>query len=403
MYLFPKKKKRIYLDYAAATPLRKDVADVMRPYERVHFANPSAIHSEGVFVRNTIEEARLRLARLLKIRPAGVVFTGSGTESNNLAIIGLARYRYDQGCPYDEMEVVSTRIEHPSVLKSLEYLQGLGVTVRYVDVNDQGLIVAESLQKALSTKTILVTFAYANSEVGVIQNVGKLARTVRSFAKEHEIDIAIHLDVAQAPLWLPCEIDRLHVDMMTLDAGKCYGPKGVGVLAMRHGIKISPVLYGGPQERGLRPATENIPGIIGAAEALCIAQNTFKQRSKQVTALRDRAIDTLLQIEGVILNGSKEYRIANNINISIPGIDSEFAVVSLDVAGVACSTKSACSSTEGGGSTVVQEITNDKARASSTIRFSLGESTTQKEIDIAIDILKRHIYKMREVSKFDKN
>ena len=390
------KKKRIYLDYAAATPMRVAVQEVMKPYQRDIFANASAIHQEGVQARQAIEKAREKLARVLKIRPVDVLFTGSGTESNNLAILGVVEAKKAQGVAYADMEVISTHIEHPSVAKVLEHLEVLGVTVRYMEVDDGGMILTRSLQDILTEKTVVVSFAYANSEIGVVQPVGKLARVVRAAEKQMGTQVVVHIDAAQAPLWLPCQMERLLVDIMTLDAGKCYGPKGVGVLAMRHGVEITPVMYGGPQEHNLRPATENTAGIVGSVEAICIAQEGMQKRVQKVSVLRDRALEQLQQIEGVVINGSLEYRIANNINISIPGIDSEFAVISLDVAGIACSTKSACSGATGQGSAVVLTVSGDTARSASTIRFTLGEETTYRELKKVTEVLRLHVLKMQQ-------
>lgn len=393
------KKKRIYLDYAAATPVRTSVANAMRPYETDIFANPSAIHQEGVTARAAIEQARQKLARILKIRPTGIVFTASGTESNNLALLGTIEARHAEGLAYTDMEVVATAIEHPSVARVLDYLETQGVTVRYASVDHEGILTAAALAQELSERTVLVTFAYANSEIGVVQEVGKLARTVRAFEKKHGTQITVHTDGAQAPLWLSCEMDRLMVDILTLDAGKCYGPKGVGVLAMRHGVSLTSVTFGGSQEGGLRPGTENTPGIIGAVEAIVQAQEQREPRVQITTMLRDATLALLGKIEGVVINGSRTHRIANNINISIPGIDSEFAVIVLDEAGVACSTKSACAGASGDGSTVVWMISEDAARASSTIRFSLGEATTAGDTEKAVEILSQHVLKMRESLK----
>ncbi len=389
------KKKRIYLDYAAATPVRQRAVDIMRPFLRRQFANPSAIHKEGVQARVAVEDAREKVGRLLKVRPEHVYFTGSGTESNNIAILGTVESRRKEGVAYVDMEIISTQLEHPSVTKTLEYLQTLGVTVHFLEVSSEGLVIIESLQKLLSQKTVLVTFAYVNSEIGVIQEVGKIARIVRAYEKETGTRIYVHTDAAQAPLWLSCELDRLMVDMLSLDAGKCYGPKGVGVLVSRHGVELTPVIHGGPQEGGVRPATENVAGVVGAAEALRVAQVHREARVKKTTELRNFMIDALLKIEGVILNGSREHRVANNVNISIPGIDSEFAVVVLDEKGIACSTKSACSGAGGGGSTVVMAISNDEARASSSIRFTLGEETTHTELRRVFAVLQQHTQKMK--------
>jgi len=398
MKFLTSKKRRIYLDYAAATPVRQRVLDSMQRFYRDDFANPSAIHQEGVRARTAINDAREKIARTLKVRPEHVYFTGSGTESNNIAILGTIEAKKQEGVAYADMEVISTPLEHPSVLKTLEHLQSLGVTVVYVGVSDEGLIRIKSVQQLLSEKTVLVTFAYVNSEIGVIQEVGKITRAVRAFEKKHAVHIYVHTDAAQAPLWLSCEIDRLTVDLLTLDAGKCYGPKGVGVLVLRHGVTLMPVSYGGPQEGGLRPATENVAGIVGAAEAIVLAQSQYEIRAQKVHKLRDYMIEELLKIDRVVLNGSKEQRVANNINISIPGIDSEFAVVVLDEKGIACSTKSACSGAGGGGSSVVLAISHDDARASSSIRFSLGEETTHTEIKRAVFVLSGHVAKARTLN-----
>lgn len=400
MKFLTRKKKRIYLDYAAATPVRQSVIDCMQPFWREQFANPSAIHKEGVQNRLAVETARTQVGRLLKARPENVYFTGSGTESNNLAVLGVVAALHASQVPYEQMEVISTQLEHPSVSAALTALTRLGVTVRYVEVAEDGLIKIESLQKLLSEKTVLVTFAYVNSEIGTIQEVGKIARLVRAFEKQHNTHICVHTDAAQAPLWLSCELDRLMVDMISLDAGKCYGPKGVGVLVTRHGVQLHPVQFGGPQEGGLRPATENVPGIVGAAQALVVAQEQFEVRAGKTQKLRDMMIEALVQLEGVVLNGSVDNRVANNVNISIPGIDSEFAVVVLDEKGVACSTKSACSGATGVGSSVVLAISGDESRATSSIRFTFGEETTGAEVRQTVAFLHEHILKVRKADSF---
>ncbi len=384
-------KKRIYLDYASATPVRAEVIEAMAPFWNGDFGNAGAIHKEGVRAKQVIVSAREKLARILHVRPQGIVFTGSGTESNNLAIIGVIEARVQAGVAYSDMEVISTSIEHASVLKVLEYLKTRGVHVIYTAVDEDGVINAETFKKNLSGKTVLVTCALVNSEIGTIQPVGKLSRIIRSFEKEEETTILFHVDAAQAPLWLSCALDSLGVDVLSLDAGKCYGPKGIGVLAFRHGVHLVSHLFGGDQEGGLRPGTENTALIVGAVESLCIAQDTHKTRSERVTSLRDRLFAQLEMIDGVMVNGSRKERVANNVNISIPGIDSEFAVITLDEKGIACATKSACGGAKGDGSSVVFAITQDKKRAMATIRFTLGEATTALELERTVAILGEHV------------
>jgi cysteine desulfurase len=245
---------------------------------------------------------------------------------------------------------------------------------------------------SLSTKTVLVTCAYVNSEIGTVEDVKRVTRVVRAHNKENGTNTRVHLDAAQAPLWLPCEMDMLGVDLISFDSGKCYGPKGVGVLAFRHGIKLSPVLFGGGQEGGLRSGTENTPLIVGCTEALVRAQVTWEVRALRVRTLRDRMLDLLLRtISGVVVNGSRADRVANNVNVSIPGIDAEYAVITLDHHGIAASTKSACGVGDATGSAVVRELTHDDARARSTIRFTLGEETTDSDIEAAVRVLNTHV------------
>lgn len=389
-----KVSKRIYLDYASATPVREEVAMIMKPFWSHTFGNASAIHFEGVQAREAIETARTKLARLLHVKEEGVIFTGSGTESNNIAIFGTLENCRKKGIAYEDMEIVSTLLEHPSVLEVLKHVEEWGVTIKYAQVDEEGLIIPQSLESLITSKTVLVTFAYVNSEIGTVQHVGKLSRIVRALEKKHDSRTYVHIDAAQAPLWLSCELDKLGVDILTLDAGKCYGPKGVGVLVFRYGVSLKSFMYGGSQEGGLRPGTENTALIVGAVEALCIAQERYQVRSSDIQELRDPFIKDLESIGGVVLNGSRHSRVANNINISIPGIDSEFAVISLDQKGVACSTKSACGGAKGEGSHVVRAVTGSDERALSTIRFTLGEETTSSELKQAAQIVKEHAEKM---------
>ena len=391
MFGFTKQPKRVYLDHAAATPVSAKAAAAMAPYGSLPYANPSAIHREGVAARHIIELAREQLARVLGIRSEGVVFTGSGTESNNLALGGVLEARHKTGVAYGAMEVLTTAIEHPSISRVLAAYQERGVVVRIIPVDETGRIVMTEFEKLLTPQTVLVTVGYVNSEIGTVQPLPGLARMIRSFEKTHDTRVIFHTDAAQAPLWLTCQLVALGVDTLSLDAGKCYGPKGVGVLAMKHGVELAPVLFGGGQEFGLRSGTENTPLIVGAVTALLEAQANWQTERERVTALRDYAIEALQTIEGVVLNGDAKERVANNVNISMRGVDAEFAVISLDAAGFAVSTKSACSGAESGGSHVIRAISGDEARAQSSIRITLGRQTTKAEIDACIKALSTHI------------
>ncbi len=395
--LFWKKPKleRIHLDYASTTPVHTDVLKAMGPYFSDVWANPSAIYREGVIARNVIEDARGELARTLRVRASDITFTSGGTESNNLALIGLVEALHQEGRPYEEMEIISTRIEHPSILQTLIFLGKKGVRITFVPVMEDGMIDTHALENLLNSKTVLVTFAYANSEVGVVQDVKKNSRMIRMCNEKQDTKIYTHVDASQAPLWLSCELDMLGVDMMTLDAGKCYGPKGVGVLAHRHWVKLNPIMHGGGQEGGLRSGTENTALVVGCVRAIVRAQAEYKSRSLAVAKLRDYGIVLLLhEIPHAVVNGSRESRIANNINISIPGLDTEYATIWLDAKGIAVSTKSACGAKESTGSNVVREMTHDEVRATSTLRLTLGEETIKSHIDKAVQALKEHIVLM---------
>jgi len=395
-WIKPREATRCYLDHAAATPLRPEIRRLMDKTARELYGNPSAIHREGVVAREQIEASRLALARTLKIRPEGIVFTGSGTESNNLALNGLVRQLHQSGRTYESMTVISTQIEHPSISAVLDYLSELGVNVTFVPVSEAGVIDLDALSTHLDDSVILVTCAYVNSEIGTIQPITRIARLLKQYNHSHEATIRLHVDAAQAPLWLPCQLDGLGADLLSLDAGKCYGPKGVGFLAFRHGVSLAPVMLGGGQEFGLRSATENTPGVVGAVEAFGTAQAQWESRSATAVALRDSLIEALQAIDGLVLNGSREHRVANNVNVSIPGIDGEFAVVTLDEAGIAVSTRSACSGAGGAASSVVETISGDAARATATIRITIGEDTTKAELDRLVQVLRSHVKLTRE-------
>jgi cysteine desulfurase len=391
------KVRRTYLDYAAATPLHPEVRAAMEPFGETVFGNPSAIHTEGRAAKQALGEARHTVATLLGIRSEGVIFTAGGTESNVLAIAGYLQWLQQNGRSYADMEVITTPIEHPSVSETLAALTERGVVVREVAVDQGGKVVVSSLRELLSPRTVLCTMAYANSEIGTVQSVHTLARVLRAYGREQGgHSIALHIDAAQAPLWLPCDLPRLDADIVTIDAGKCGGPKGSGLVAMRKHIELSPVLYGGGQERGRRPGTENVAAAVGCAMALRLAQASWQKRAALVAKVRDEGIRILLgAIPGAVLNGlSGSDRLANNINISLLGFDTEYAVVVLDTAGIAASTKSACAGAGGGESHVVRAITADTARSRSTLRFSLGPETTVADLERAAAVLRKFTVQM---------
>ena len=384
--------KRIYLDYAAAAPLAPEARAAMSAVMEEMVGNPSAIHAEGQRARDIVETARVAVARAVMARPEQVVFTSGGTEANNLAVhAAIAQARQVRGAAAT-LKVLTTAIEHPSLLKPLEALQDCNVVVDYVPVAETGEIILSELQQRLTPEVVLVTFAYINSEVGTIQPVRALGHAVREYAAQHDIDIWLHLDGAQAPYWVSCQWDSLRVDTLALDAGKCGGPLGAGALLHGVGRTLVPLQRGGGQERGLRAGTEAVIQIAGTGAALAAAQAQWRTRAAAVRVVRDAAWQhcrTLLP--QVYINGSEgDARVANNLHISLPEIDTEYATVVLDAHGVAVSTKSACAGAGGGASAVVLAMTGDAARAHSTLRFTLGPETTHEDMERVFQILQRH-------------
>lgn len=395
----PFKKRRIYLDHAAATPMRRAVSRAMRRFESDLFANAGGVHTEGVEAHTALQAARASVAATFVTTPHNVIFTSGGTESNNLAILGAVERAYADGRAYADMEIITTAIEHPSVLEPVRALEKKGVVARYAPIDQFGNIIEKEFRALVNEKTVLVTFAYANSEIGTVQDVKALSRIVRLFRKGQKGGYPyVHIDASQAPLWLPCRMDSLGIDMMTVDAGKCYGPKGSGVLALRGDIRVTPVIRGGSQEGGLRPGTEDVGKAVGAALAYSLAQDAWDSRAKRAAVLRDAFITDLTRaFPNLVVNGpwgdSKDSRLANNANVSIPGLDGEYAVIGLDHRGIACSTRSACKLNEAlqeGGSHVLRALDLPSEIVLGAIRFSLGEDTTRAELTATSRALLEH-------------
>jgi cysteine desulfurase len=398
-------KKVIYLDNAATTPVHKEVILAMRPYWADKFANPGSITKLGVIAKTAIENSRLSIAERLKARAQEIIFTSGGTEANNLAIFGLVNNLERRGVKISDSHFITTNIEHSSVLECFKELERRGAKVDYLLVNDKGLIDLNDLRKKLKPNTVLVSIGYANNEIGVMQPIKEIAKEIRHARKLHQNSALVsdfplfHTDASQAGLYCNLSLNELGVDMMTLDAQKIYGPKGVGILFLKTGVRISPIIFGGGQERGLRSGTENVPLIVGMAKALEIARSGYQSSvSIKIKKLRDYFWQKIKkEIPQAVLNGDLENRLPNNLNISIPGIDSEFTVLCLDEQGIVCSTRSACSHDEDG-SLVVHSLYKDKGLlgeqlGKSTLRFSLGEDIAKKELDFVILKLKYIIEK----------
>lgn len=386
MLLFRKKQKRIFLDYASGTPVADVVLREMQPFLTEQFQNPSALYEEGVKIKEVLKDARSRCARQLHVTPEEIIFTGSGTESINLAILGVVR-----SCAVEKPHIITSVIEHSAVLEAAKEIERQGGEVTYVSVNEEGLVNPQEIAGALKENTVLVSVMLANNEIGTVQPIKAISRVVRKFRNQENKAPFLHCDASQAPLYLDCSLEKLGVDLLTLDGLKMYGPKGAGVLARKKFVPLNPVNFGGGQEGGLRSGTENIPAIVGFTKALEVAGGMRGKESKRLSEIQDYAIERILkEFPKAKLNGSKTERLSNNINICFPGIDAEFIVIKLDNLGIACSFASSCKTlSENSTSYVVSSLGDDCGKSS--LRFSMGRETTKKDIDFLVEALKKVI------------
>jgi len=387
-------KKRIYVDWAATTPLHKEVKKAMEKAQKV-WANPSAIYREGVEAKKTLENMRIKSARILSVKPEEIYFMSGGTEANTTIIHGILNTRLEKGA--EGIHVVTSAIEHSSILENLKFFESRGVKVTYVAPDKNGIVQVEEILKAITPTTALVTCMYANNEIGTIQPVSKIGAGIRKIRAEKigkvnrdETQFPIfHVDASQAPLWLSCELEGLRADAMTLDAHKMQGPKGVGALVVRRNINFQPLLIGGGQERGQRSTTESLELVTGFTTALEIAQREREEKFKSALQMQKYFFTKLTtELSNAIINGSLEKRLPNNVNISLPNIsDPEMAVLQLDKAGIACSTKSSCLKGEEI-SYVVKFLGGEKWRARNTLRFTFSAEMGRGEVDRIVERLK---------------
>jgi len=380
--------RRIYLDHAATTPTRPEVLEAMRPWFTDMYGNPSSIHSEGRDANEAIEAARETVASHLGARPEEIVFTSGGTEADNYAIEGTVYALEDRGKHF-----VTAKIEHHAVLETGEFLETRGFGVTVVGVDKEGRVDPEDIRRSITPDTTLVSVMHANNEVGTIQPIAEIAEICR------ERGIPFHTDAVQTVGHIPTKVDDLGVDLLSLSAHKFHGPKGVGALYVRRGTKLVRFLHGGAQEEGRRASTQNVPGIVGLAEALDLAAAELEPEAKRLAGLRDdlwRGIDE--NSDNVYLNGHPTERLPNNLNFSIEGIEGEATLLALDIEGISASTGSACSSgsLEASHVTLALGMSPELARAS--IRMSLGLYTTAEDITHVIGILSPIIDRLRAVS-----
>ena len=389
------KRNRIFLDYASITPLDKTVTREMGRVQNNFWGNPSSLHSFGEEAKNILEEARVKIASILQCRSSEVFFTSSGTESLNLAILGCIEPPED-GLQGEIPHIVVSTIEHPAVLEPIKFLlKNKKVEVSFISPNENGVINPESIKKELKENTVLVIVQHSNNEIGTIQPIRKIKDVIENYKLKIKNSSRPYLlvDASQSVLYENVSLERLQADILVLDGIKMYGPRGAGILVFRHGVQISPISFGGGQESGLRSGTENVASAVGLAKALEIAVKFREKEKSRLTRLRDYTITEILkEIPNSSLNGSLESRLPNNINICIPGTDSEFLVIKLDTLGFAVSSASACHTLSlENGSYVIESLGKPEC-ASSSIRITLGRSTKKSYLDKLIVILKKICY-----------
>jgi cysteine desulfurase len=385
--------KNIYLDNAATTPVRPEVMEAMLPYFEEKFGNASSFHSPGKIAKDAMTVGREKIAAIFGCRITEIIFTGGGTESDNLGIIGVARANKDKG-----KHIITSAIEHPAVLEACRKLAKEGFEITYVGVDSDGILKLDNLKKSLRPDTILVSIMYANNEIGTIQPIAEIAKILREHRKDNGIPY-LHTDACQAAGALDLEIAKLGVDLMTVNGSKIYGPKGIGVLYAKKGVKIEPLIFGGGQEKGMRSGTENIPAIVGLAAALELAQKEKEKENERLIGLRDYFIERLLAVlPKSRLNGHAESRLPNNVNITIPGVEGEAMVLYLDSKGIYVATGSACSSASLKPSHVLLAIGRKDEDAHSSLRFTLGHKTTTADLDYVLQELPPIVKKLREIS-----
>ena len=372
----------IYLDYAATTPLDPVVEEAMRPYARQYFGNPSSQHQAGRMARAAIDTARDAIADFLGAQPAEIIFTSGGTESDNLAIKGVARAMRGRG-----NHIITTAVEHSAVLGSCRALEREGFRLTCLAPDAEGVVHAEQVAEAMTPETILVSVMYANNEVGTIQPIADIGRLCR------ERRIPFHTDAIQAAEELPLRVQDLQVDLLSLAAHKVYGPKGVGLLYARTGTRLQPMIDGGGQEHERRAGTENVAGIVGFATALLRTHNT--DEVVHIRTLRDRLIAGLLEIPDSRLHGSAAVRTANIANLGFAGVAGETLLVALDLAGICVSTGPACSAGAVSASHVLQAMGLPLVRAQEAVRLSLGRDTTADEIEQTIATVRQVVAQLR--------
>lgn len=380
--------RKVYLDNAATTALSPRVLEAMLPYFTQHYGNPSSVHAFGREAKQGLDKARDQVAKALHCDPSEVIFTGCGTESDNTVLLGVAQRYGDKG-----KHIITTNVEHHAILHTCEYLEKQGYSVTYLPVDQDGLVTAEQVAAAIRPDTILVSIMFANNEVGTIMPIQEIGAVCK------EKGVLFHTDAVQAVGHIPVDVQAMHIDMLSLSAHKFHGPKGVGALYCRKGIRLPSYIMGGAQERGRRAGTENVAGIVGLGAAIQLATEQLEENRAKMTALRDRLMTGIqARISEVKLNGHPTNRLPNNVNFSFKYIEGESILLMLDMNGIAASSGSACTSGSLDPSHVLLALGLPHEIAHGSVRLTLGDETTEEDIDYTIDVLEKTVARLRAMS-----
>ncbi len=377
----------IYMDHGATTPLKEEVLQEMLPYLKEIHGNPSSLHRFGREPRKALEKARERVASALGAEPEEIYFTSGGTEANNLAIQGVARALASRG-----RHIITSAVEHHAALDAVEYLGSNGFEVTFLPVDEYGMVDPEEVSSAINDGTILVTIMTANNEVGTLQPVEEIGRICRAKG------VYFHTDAVQAIGHIPFNMEQMPIDMLSLSAHKFYGPKGVGALYVRRKTRVHKLQFGGGQERKLRPGTENVAGIVGLGKAIELVTANVEEKSRNLSRLRDRLVEGLLELPDVRLNGHPTRRLPGNVNVSVFYVEGESLLLSLDMKGIAASSGSACTSGSLEPSHVLMAIGLDHQAAQGSLRFTLGEGNTEEEVDYTTEAMREVVERLRKMS-----
>jgi len=383
--------KRIYMDYAASTPVDKEVLKEMMPYFDKYYGNASSIHSFGREAFDAVEKARERVASLINANSEEIVFTSGGTESDNLGVKGVAFLNKNK-IGSKGYNIITSAIEHPAVLETCKYLEKQGFNVKYLPVDKYGFVKPDDLEKAISKDTFLITIMFANNEIGTIEPMEEIGR----IAKKH--DVLFHTDGVQAVCKTPVDVNKLNIDLLSISSHKIYGPKGAGALFIRKGVKLQTLAHGGGHEKGFRSSTYNTPGIVGLGKACELGKARLKKDAEHLRSLRDNLIKKVLKIEESYLNGHPEKRLSNNAHFRFTAIEGESLNLMLDDKGVAAATGSACSSKKLQASHVLLAIGLNPAEAHGSLRLSLGRMSTKEDVEYAAGILPGIVQNLRKMS-----